>query len=1151
MNTFHQKYVSQIGVLLRFLGTVGGIAIAPAISRADTTLHLPPTAKAPTIDGALSPGEWDGAFQGCGLIRGAAPTVLERRQARYWLTYDGAKIYFAIQTEMPPWGKLDGKRRRVADEAAGDDAVSLFAVPARPANSTDETYFQILGNWAGTLAQYVLDRRASGQVALGAPIQFASATDDKWWTAEFAIPAAGLKNAQLIDGQTWAFNVARSWHNPQVPTAWPAATELLTHNTFLKLTLDKTAPVVQLRGLGDPQGGKPGFAFSLFNPGGQELRLSVNMRVTDRSTGKEMKETRPVTLAARGRQEIAWQTPWTRGKSNYLEAAVASADNAVTYFQEAIPFDQDNGRETAWVIPSSGAGAVEAKVCFYPGVSRLRCLLNFSTLRFAPMVNKVVATVKDPTGKQIATETEEKFAGGETEFAVQLPRELAEGQYTATLSVQAGNKPLAEPVTKTFLKKKFPFENNTIGISDKVLFPWTPMKVQQRVVNCWNRDLQLGANGLFQQVKSGKHNLLARPVEFVCKSGGAALPWKDRGVTFTKNAPHAVDFTAASTCAKANIEVSCHSEFDGMFKYTVTLRPNGDGQVDGLDLVVPLKEENAWLLHATSDGCRTNASLFTPAGEGRVWDSTQVKQWRLTGTFTPYIWLGDDRVGLCWWADAERGWVRPVDTKIPVVEVRREKGEVQMVFHIIARPFQLKEPRTLVFAMTPTPVRPRPQWARSWTMQSAKSEGYLKGPHIVQLGSTGWTTFDNERMPEYPYTYARIRPVSDEADAFLKSGKSYVGRVKAAGGVPVVYTDLITRSVDRDEEVKYYASEWDRTNTPHPIEETKSWGSDGGVYANMCRSRIDYDLWCMKHDADLGVDGFYFDETQSVGQLNPTTGYGFPLDDGSIENESSLFEMREYFKRVYTFLQEMGHQEPFLMPHTSGNMYAGPFAFVTLPMDLEMVSSDPDPDRGQIFGIGEPYALCNVMAYQHGFAGSGMYCAPDSHAANVPQSRTLLGSMLLLDSHLIHGPVRTEGALMDHALGVFGYDQPGVEYVPYWRANDLQTTGPERVHVSLFRNKDKALLVMYNDSPKTVAATWKPTAKFGFQGETISLLDAKEIQKTPTPLQTRNADGSWTVEIPRYDYRLVMVGTSGTWGKVDNWGPVDPELLKRNMKAAK
>ena len=68
-----------------------------------------------------------------------------------------------------------------------------------------------------------------------------------------------------------------------------------------------------------------------------------------------------------------------------------------------------------------------------------------------------------------------------------------------------------------------------------------------------------------------------------------------------------------------------------------------------------------------------------------------------------------------------------------------------MVFHLIAKPFQFKEPRTLVFAFNASPVRPRPMWARTWTMHSSKKDGFLSGPYLEFVGSSCWAMFGKER----------------------------------------------------------------------------------------------------------------------------------------------------------------------------------------------------------------------------------------------------------------------------------------------------------------------------------------------------------------------------------------------------------------------
>jgi hypothetical protein len=774
--------------------------------------------------------------------------------------------------------------------------------------------------------------------------------------------------------------------------------------------------------------------------------------------------------------------------------------------------------------------------------------------------------VKAPDGREIAHGEPEQLEDGDCECVIKLPGRLVAGRYTVALSLSAGGKPFGVPVEQSFEKKDFAFEGNRIGVTDKVLFPWTPMKVEAAAVSCWNRTFVLNDDGFFRQVKSGNWELLSRPVFLVARSADKEMKWQGGGVQFTKQGPSAVDFMADAQCEKLQADVSVHSEFDGMFQYTLTLRPMGDGRVDGVDLVVPIKEEHAWLLHACSDGCRTNASLFTPRGQGRVWDSTKVSQWRLTGTFIPYLWLGDDRVGLCWWSDSEKGWLRPANRKEPAMEVRRATGEVQMVFHLIARPIQLKEPRTMVFAFSANPVRPRPQWAHTWSDYSNYSTpkpGCLPGPKVWWLGSCQWVSFNKDVLPDRPYTYASLRPISDEAGVFLKD--KIVAASHAKQQKVVVYTDILSRAVDRGDEMKHYASEWTRQGESFTQEETRKWPSNSQILANLAQSRIDYDLWCMKHDAELGIDGFNFDEIQTWGQSNPVAGLGFQAEDGHWEPQTSLFAMRTYFKRVYTMLQERGDKEPFVLPHTSSTLYSGPLAFTTIQTATEMDSgslgpkSVYDPLRGQVFGLGEAYALCNIMTLNHGFE-SGHAITPFPHdmfgKGDFRILRTFLGGMLLFDCHacFVAGP---EPCRLEYSLGKFGYDRPGVEFVPYWRAADLQTVEPECVRVSLFRNGKNALLVMCSDNDHTVKARWKPTARFKHTGQSMTIPDlefarsdwalANPREKLDTA-PVRERDGSWTLDVPPYDYRLIHTETEGTWGPKQGWGPVDPKLFERNLK---
>jgi hypothetical protein len=156
-------------------------------------------------------------------------------------------------------------------------------------------------------------------------------------------------------------------------------------------------------------------------------------------------------------------------------------------------------------------------------------------------------------------------------------------------------------------------------------------------VDCWARQQTLKGDGLLEQVQTQGRQILSRPVEWVATAGGKELPWDTGKLQYTEVRDDRIEATGRLACEKLIIRSKVHVEYDGMFKYEVELVPQGDGAVDRLDLIVPIRAEDATLLHATSDGCRTNYAGIVPEGEGRVWDSSKVQRWVLTGIFLPYI----------------------------------------------------------------------------------------------------------------------------------------------------------------------------------------------------------------------------------------------------------------------------------------------------------------------------------------------------------------------------------------------------------------------------------------------------------------------------------------------------------------------------------
>ena len=160
-----------------------------------------------------------------------------------------------------------------------------------------------------------------------------------------------------------------------------------------------------------------------------------------------------------------------------------------------------------------------------------------------------------------------------------------------------------------------------------------------------------------------------------------------------------------------------------------------------MQLVVPMKTDEAWLMHPVADllrfhyagripngkgwlwdyGGRRREVRYTPTGEpdaqGKVWDSRQVGRWQLPGPFVPYIWLGGPERGIAWFAENDRDWSLAADQ--PSLEIRRQGAVTSLVVRMVNRPVVLSRPRVLTFGLMATPAKPMPEspvsFRRWWT----------------------------------------------------------------------------------------------------------------------------------------------------------------------------------------------------------------------------------------------------------------------------------------------------------------------------------------------------------------------------------------------------------------------------------------------------
>jgi hypothetical protein len=164
-------------------------------------------------------------------------------------------------------------------------------------------------------------------------------------------------------------------------------------------------------------------------------------------------------------------------------------------------------------------------------------------------------------------------------------------------------------------------------------------------------------------------------------------------------------------------------------------------QVDRMQLVIPMRTEETWLMHPVTDllrfhyagripdgkgwlwdyGGQRREVLYTedgrPAADGKVWDSRHVGRHQLPGPFVPYIWLGGPERGISWFAESDRDW--SLDPSEPCLEIRKVASTTSLIVRLVTSPVVLKRPRTIVFGLMATPAKPMPEtpvsFRRWWT----------------------------------------------------------------------------------------------------------------------------------------------------------------------------------------------------------------------------------------------------------------------------------------------------------------------------------------------------------------------------------------------------------------------------------------------------
>lgn len=592
--------------------------------------------------------------------------------------------------------------------------------------------------------------------------------------------------------------------------------------------------------------------------------------------------------------------------------------------------------------------------------------------------------------------------------------------------------------------------NNHVGITDKVIPPWTPVQVQDGEVKVWNRTLALDGLGLARQViHAGNVAHLAAPMRLVAVKDGQEIEIKAANPKLARRVDAEADLTGSVAAADLKITGRTRVEFDGFVNIIWDIAPAGHtaARVDKLYLEIALPAERATHFCVTAGGW---AAIHDALPDH--WTSQTTASGMLVGDFVPYIWLTDSDYAFLWFADHDRGWNHDPDKKLPTQEITRRNGKVFLRVNFFEIPTSVTGPRTITWGWQTFPSRPLPEGWRAIVCASSAPSPNTQNTYFWFDGD--WAVLWPYYCSPFPRSMAKSKSLFDRFPTNT-SHRPMVGSIAHSIGR---YRDY------EGNEFGDLAVDWGATP-----------GQIGNADVTASKGPNDFRLWhYQRWVREAGFRGLYVDENYIALEDNFLTGNAYWRDDGLLQRAYNYVGLREYFKRMKVMFHQNNVPAPNLWQHITGgagyHAWLGDIFFEgenVEPTDLNFDYIEILP-AGRLRAIGSAKTSGGVMT---------MMCQSLRHKTQWWEKHThqFLGWVMA------HDVLPEQVPLYPALLEAGRLYAPDCEFHPYWKPGPF-TTATQDCLVSAHTAQGRALLWVVNvgrqDAPVRVNLTGYDPARF-------------------------------------------------------------------------
>lgn len=959
-----------------------GSEIPPLESVPPSVVTIPRTSRPPKVDGVPAPGEWEGAAKFPGGLAISEPFIRLGKTFIMHATYDAERIYILAVSPTPDMQLRADTLESGNVRISLDDAIEVLLAPS----GSPADYYQIIGNSQGYFySNYAGDKNwQSG-------LEFANTLYEGFWYAELSIPftALGLKQAPE-PGTRWKGNFCRDWASDTgtVFTSWS-----FTPDSFYSH-------------MGE----------IVFGEADSGYALEVDEK--DLDAGKITGEL--VSFSSESKK-VRIRTEDGGGVHNTLQKDVSSKEALA--FSETPPLgritnlqvevlDKD-GIALRQPIPLRAESSIKLTVEPDPDKEQLTV---GATLGQENRDLSGTLRIKDADGKVLRDAELRSDNQGNGEIILDA-KDLPEGRYR--ISLESNGQTLVERNYDHIGRAEWRnWKSEFKGVPE----PWTPIEYSDASLGFWGREYALGADPLPTGISALGHPVIRGPILLDTVANGQKISWSS-DMSWQQKNPENGSYVITGGNEHWKFTATVHFEFDGFWWMDLDAEPlRPDSSLDRLVLSIPFAPGVAKLVYAHDHSRKREQGEVTR-------DSL--------GEFHSNIWIGNDDIGLTWFAESDQYW-RASDPKA-VARFHPDESGGKLEICLVDTAFTPKGAVRYGFGIQATPVRPLDAGRRIRRIDPTASS-VLAHPWQLDRSVKRYGVSDKEWGFLSPH-FTSVEAVKAEVSKWREKGLEMPWYIAP---------DIIS---PQSTEFQVFRDEW---KNPHAVYQ---FGCANSSFSNFTNREMETLV------RDAGLRSVYVDCAKAYPCGNDAHGCGYRDDDGKLHLTSPVRALREYLKNLYVTLKANGGHDASLILHLSGGLSSAAHGFSDIVLEGEevqyMIGKTPSyfdlmPPMMWRTIFGQAYGINVMLLPNYGRVG------PKEHQQSEILNATFMTQALLTDTPVWN--LWTNVAYVNRiysALDQFGYRAPDVKFEPYWKQDAVSVQGSD-LKVSIYHTERGVLLAIGN-----------------------------------------------------------------------------------------